>query len=287
MSDVDWSGDLAIRLVEEYRQRPELWDNTNALYRVQTAKYEAWSDMARIFECDITDLRKKLNSIFASHRREKGKIRSGGRSTWFLYPYLRFLPNHLECNSTADCRDEVIVGSANEVQYSNSQTRSEESSENEDDVGDQREETEIMIKQEPVIETYCITADTEHNREPPRRSERPKQRTPVKKYKLTRPLLKRKLVVKENDSLDGRLLETLKLLRKSDLSRKKDECDSFGDYIAISLRKHDERTRSMIKQAINNILFEQEMKKYSNNQYTVVLSEVDENPLVLGDSDDK
>ncbi|KAJ8712026.1 hypothetical protein PYW07_004868 [Mythimna separata] len=287
MSDVDWSGDLAIRLVEEYRQRPELWDNTNALYRVQTAKYEAWSDMARVFECDITDLRKKLNSIFASHRREKGKIRNGGRSTWFLYPYLRFLPNHLDCNSPADNREEVIVGSANEEQYSHSQTRSEESSDNEDDVGDQREETEIMIKQEPVIETYCITTEASHNREPPRRPERPKPRTPVKKYKLTRPLLKRKLVVKENESLDSRLLETLKLLRKSDLSRKKDECDSFGDYIAISLRKHDERTRSMIKQAINNILFEQEMKKYSNNQYTVVLSEVDENPLVLGDSDDK
>lgn len=109
MTEVDWSGDLAIRLVEEYRQRPELWDSSNGLYRVQTAKYEAWSDMARIFQCDITDLRKKLNSIFASHRREKGKIRNGGRSTWFLYPYLRFLPNHLDSNSGADCREEVIV----------------------------------------------------------------------------------------------------------------------------------------------------------------------------------
>lgn len=144
-----------------------------------------------------------------------------------------------------------------------------------------------MIKEEPVIETYCISTELEPSHEPKRRVERSKQRAPLKKYKLTRPLLKRKLVVKENDSLDNRLLETLKLLRKSDLSRKKDECDSFGDYIAISLRKHDERTRSMIKQAINNILFEQEMKKYSSNQYTVVLSEVDENPLVLGDSDDK
>lgn len=142
-----------------------------------------------------------------------------------------------------------------------------------------------MIKQEPVVETYRIS---EHNaRGPKKKLERPKER-PAKTIKLTnRPLLKRK-IVKDNDSLDNRLLETLRLLRKSDLSRKKDECDSFGDYIAISLRKHDERTQSMIKQAINNILFEQEMKKYSTTgQFTVVLSGVDENPLVIGDGDDK
>lgn len=71
------------------------------------------------------------------------------------------------------------------------------------------------------------------------------------------------------------------LNRRQNFYKKKDECDSFGEYIAMSLRKHDERTRSMIKQAINNILFEQEMKKYnaSSSQY-VVISTVDENPLV-------
>lgn len=143
-----------------------------------------------------------------------------------------------------------------------------------------------MIKEEPIIETYCVVG-RENSPERSRKRERAKERTLVKRYKLTRPPLKRKLGIKENEPLDSRLLEILKLLRKSDLSRKKDECDSFGDYIAVSLRKHDERTRSMIKQAINNILFEQEMKKYSANQYTVVLSGVDENPLVIGDGDDK
>uniref|UniRef100_A0A2A4JSL0 MADF domain-containing protein n=1 Tax=Heliothis virescens TaxID=7102 RepID=A0A2A4JSL0_HELVI len=279
MSDVEWSGDLSIRLVEEYRRRPELWDNGHSLYRVQSAKYEAWADIARIFECDIADLRKKLNSIFASYRREKAKIRSGGRSTWFLYSYLRFLPNHLESPSEI----EVIVGTPNDVQISQNpeSARSDESSDDDDD----QEDSHITIKQEPVIETYV--AET-HVTSAKRRA-LPKERLPKRKYRLNRPLLRKKLVKEPDvkDSLDSRLLETLKLLRKSDLSKKKDECDSFGEYIAVSLRKHDERTRSMIKQAINNILFEQEMKKYSTGQYTVVLSGVDENPLVIGDGDDK
>nr|XP_049704665.1 uncharacterized protein LOC126056264 [Helicoverpa armigera] len=280
MSDVEWSGDLSIRLVEEYRQRPELWDNSHNLYRVQTAKYEAWADIARIFECDIADLRKKLNSIFASYRREKAKIRNGGRSTWFLYSYLRFLPNHME--SPHDI--EVIVGTSNDVQISQNpeSARSDESSDDDDD----RDDSRITIKQEPVVETYVPEAHVS----PPRRRALAKERLPKRKYRLnTRPLLKRKLIKEPEvkDTLDSRLLETLKLLRKSDLSKKKDECDSFGEYIAVSLRKHDERTRSMIKQAINNILFEQEMKKYSTGQYTMVLSGVDENPLVIGDGDEK
>lgn len=85
--------------------------------------------------------------------------------------------------------------------------------------------------------------------------------------------------------LDIKLIEALKLLKRSELSKRKDECDTFGEYIATSLRKHDDRTQSMIKQAINNILFEQEMKKYSSGQYTVVLTGMEENPLVLGDQE--
>lgn len=107
MGDVEWTNNLVIRLMKEYAKRPELWDSNNELYRVQTARYEAWSDLGKLFECDIAELRKKLNSIFASHRREKAKVRMGGRSTWFLYPYMKFLPSHLNDSST-DGAIEVI-----------------------------------------------------------------------------------------------------------------------------------------------------------------------------------
>lgn len=273
MGETEWTCESTIRLVDEYRQRPELWDSSHEMYRVQTAKYDAWSQMARIFECDIADLRKKLNSVSASYRREKAKIRNGGHSSWFLYNNLSFLPNHLESHrqSTSTSSD------AQQSQMEREQT-SEDDDDDEDD--EDRGEQEVLIKQEPSIETYDMDEDA------PRDNRTNDVKQPLKRYRLNRPLVKRKLI-KENNSLDSRLLETLRLLRKSDLSRKKDECDSFGEYIAVSLRKHDERTQSMIKQAINNILFEQEMKKYSTGHYTVVLQGVDENPLVLGDQEEK
>lgn len=140
-----------------------------------------------------------------------------------------------------------------------------ESSDNDDTEQNEVVQEEVIIKMEPEFQ-------------------RPKKRfrlTQTHKPRLTKTKVKR--VVKDSSNLDSKVLETLSLLRRSDLTRKKDECDSFGEYIAISLRKHDERTQSMIKQAINNILFEQEMKKYSVGQYAVVISGVDENPLILGD----
>lgn len=52
--------------------------------------------LAHLFSCDITDLRKKLNSLLASHRRERTKVKEGGRSTWFLYPHMKFLQGHVK-----------------------------------------------------------------------------------------------------------------------------------------------------------------------------------------------
>lgn len=123
----------------------------------------------------------------------------------------------------------------------------------------------VMIKEEPEFVEQTL----------------PKIRYICSKPRLTR-VLKRNVA---NESHRPRVLER-KMFKRSEFFKKKDECDSFGEYIAMSLRKHDERTQSMIKQAINNILFEQEMKKYNAGQY-VVISTVDENPLIIGDESDK
>ncbi|XP_059057765.1 uncharacterized protein LOC131851297 [Achroia grisella] len=232
--DTEWTNSLVIKLMEEYRKKPELWDNTHKGYRTFTAKYEAWSDLANTFNCDIPDLRKKLNSIFASHRREKSK-------------------DSKESNKLEDMNDET-------------------SNDNDHEIDDIHEE--ITIKEEPVIQAYKPKTYKYSNSNSMSRSTKVLKRRPVREVPNT------------SNRMDSKILETLRLIKKTGLSRKKDECDSFGEYIADSLRKHDDRTQSMIKQAINNILFEQEMKKFSTNQYEVVITGIDENPLILGDTDD-
>lgn len=53
MAEVEWTNESVIQLVEAYRKLPELWDRTHELHTVQTAKYEAWTSLARLFGCDI------------------------------------------------------------------------------------------------------------------------------------------------------------------------------------------------------------------------------------------
>ncbi|KAH9631120.1 hypothetical protein HF086_008622 [Spodoptera exigua] len=159
-----------------------------------------------------------------------------------------------------------IVTSSN---YATESSSSESSDDNEEEEEKEEEEErtedrvqQVRIKQEPSTSETCSAAVV--------LEEQPSAPAQPKKRKLPRSL----------DALDSKLQEALKILKKSDLSRKKDECDTFGEYIAISLRKHDERTQSMIKQAINNILFKQGLRMYSAGQYTVVLTGDDEKPLV-------
>lgn len=144
------------------------------------------------------------------------------------------------------------------------------------DAVDDDDDSELLIKQEPITEPTppplkksSLFANQKHSR---------RLTTRLKQLPAHRD-------TNQSTHTDSKLIEMLRLLKKSDISKKKDECDSFGEYIATSLRKHDDRTQSMIKQAINNILFEQEMKKYTN--YSVVISP--ENPLdnVIGDDDDE
>lgn len=91
------------------------------------------------------------------------------------------------------------------------------------------------------------------------------------KKKLTRTLKrkpKRVISNKTNDLynsklyVDNRIQEVQTMMNKD--NSKKDDCDTYGEYIASTLRKHNNKTQCLIKQAINNILFEQEMQKYEN-----------------------
>ncbi|KAI5632295.1 alcohol dehydrogenase transcription factor myb/SANT-like domain-containing protein [Phthorimaea operculella] len=251
MGDLEWTNDLVIRLMQEYQKRPELWDASHEMYRVQTLKYETWRELAGLFECDIADLRKKLNSLFASHRREKAKIRAGGKTSWFLYPYMSFLPTHIEADSTP----------SEALQHTNTSTKKrpppvkEVAPASDDDDPDYAAETEfleedeqqpdevLLIKQEPS-QPMMVTVQPIHHG-----SARLKRGRERAKPRLTRPVRRRVLkdphISSASSTLDGRLAEALKLLRRSDLTRRKDECDSFGEYIADSLRKHDDRTHEV------------------------------------------
>lgn len=141
----------------------------------------------------------------------------------------------------------------------------------EDELAQSDYHEQIIIKQEP--EQTIFIKD---------RSPVQQRNTKHSKPRLTRTVKKKFAQPKtayNHSSNDTKILDAIRSLKRVDYKKKRDECDIFGEYIANSLRKHDDRTRSMIKHAINNILFEQEMKRYTTTHYEINMD--NENPLIL------
>lgn len=95
--------------------------------------------------------------------------------------------------------------------------------------------------------------DSEASMPPPSEHARKKKRNNPKK---TQP---------QEDSADIMLAEALEFLQKSSTDIT-DPYSSFGRHIANELRKYDPHTLAYVKNAINNIIFEADIGKYTQQQ---------------------
>lgn len=116
-------------------------------------------------------------------------------------------------------------------------------------------ELDVIVKDEPDL-------DTEGN-----------NLTPAIKYRNRARLTRRAPV--SNSKLDlGTQTSKIMVSNPYQTIDDKEENEIFGEYVVEALKKHDKRTQCLIKHAITNILFEQEMKTYHVN-------EDNDNPLKL------
>lgn len=82
-----WKKQKSIELIECYRKRTVLWDIKNEDYKESVKKFAAWAEIAKIFNTDIYEVRRKMQAILAAFRRERTKA----YSTWFGLEHLTFL----------------------------------------------------------------------------------------------------------------------------------------------------------------------------------------------------
>jgi hypothetical protein len=97
---MDFTDDQIINLINEYEKYPVLWDPNHKFYKLNNKKKDAWDEMASFFNINGEVLKKKMNSVLNSYRRERQKVNSktsgmGANevytSTWFAYNALQFL----------------------------------------------------------------------------------------------------------------------------------------------------------------------------------------------------
>lgn len=111
---MEWSNDLTLQLIELYREKGCLWDPTDNTYKLRNAKADAWNELGVAFKCSAAEVKKKMDSLLASFRRERQRqIKSGAgadevyNSSWFAFKSMVFLMDKFAPRNTQSTIDEV------------------------------------------------------------------------------------------------------------------------------------------------------------------------------------
>ncbi|KAJ8866690.1 hypothetical protein PR048_032551 [Dryococelus australis] len=68
-----------LQLIDIYEENPVLRNPQHGLYYNKVTKHDAWVNLAKQFECSAAEVKKKMDSMLASFRREKAK---GKKECW-------------------------------------------------------------------------------------------------------------------------------------------------------------------------------------------------------------
>lgn len=117
---MDWTDEECLLLIDLLKARPILWDQTNSQYKMAKKKIDYWSEIAKEMNRNVNEVRRKMDSLQASYRRERriegSTNRSGAgtdevfRSKWYAFKAMQFLKDKF---LPRDTRDTIAVSTFN------------------------------------------------------------------------------------------------------------------------------------------------------------------------------
>lgn len=107
---MEWNNESALKLIGFYRERECLWDPTNCEYKNKLKRLDAWREISELLEGNVNDVKKKMESLLTSFRRERqreeNKTGSGAdevyKSTWFAFSSMGFLQDKFAVKKTVN-----------------------------------------------------------------------------------------------------------------------------------------------------------------------------------------
>ncbi|XP_067008993.2 uncharacterized protein [Anabrus simplex] len=231
----EWDHDRIFLLISLYRERPEIWNPQHKHYHLKNKKYNAWIEIANELRSDVDIVKGKMASLLSSFRREKAKlIYARGKSfddaytgNWFAFKHFSFLLDKYKPQEAQNA--ESILQYEEGVDSIKVENMS---------AGQLPEEYDRYFENQVDYHSDSTKAEDFIPPKIPR------------KWKST---------VFEDDT---RTQEVLNVLRSPS---PKDECSTFGEHIAMKMRKFDEKLRAVVMHRINNIVFEAEMQHYDTH----------------------
>lgn len=229
-----WTRKDVLTLIREYEARPFLWDTRNYEYKDKNKNCSAWQDIADVLSMDFHEVQRKMKIILTQYRRENMKVslmqKAGTYSEnekltkWFAYDCLRFI-------------DEVPKRNRRPSFHCTSSSI------------DNKTETRSTDSFEPVAQTFCKVEQPSQSLE--------KQTFETEINRVIKTAVAAVNLSKATSSPTP--VPAIKPVNKTD-SFERDEDTIFGEYITRRLKKiTDARTKCIVHQEINNILFKAEM----------------------------
>ncbi|XP_043279285.1 uncharacterized protein [Venturia canescens] len=254
---MEWDQETCIKLIGEYRNREVLWNPRNLFHYNKIRKEDAWREVSEKFGNDINEVKKKIESLKGSYRREKTRMKKSvgtgkGRnevymSKWFGFEHLHFLEDKDEVRKTLS----NVPTPFNEEEDSSNESRNETF----------REETEIGQNQyfEEVLDEHTLGNENEMS-----------DKEDKKEFKSPKKLA----IKRKKNEEDPRIAKAFGYLEEATVAakQKKDQYSLFGEYIADKLRTFDARSRAVAQHRISNVVFELEMNAFQHPETPLVQS---------------
>lgn len=70
-----WTNDTCLKLIDEYRRHPELWNKRHPFYCHRPKKRAAWELISQRLGCQVEEVRRKMEILQVGLRRERSKVR--------------------------------------------------------------------------------------------------------------------------------------------------------------------------------------------------------------------
>ncbi|GBO10294.1 hypothetical protein AVEN_135557-1 [Araneus ventricosus] len=92
---MEWTREQVLTLIELFRQRPDLWDETRAEFKDKNKKNIAWNEIAEEMKVNKAEAQAKFRNITSQFYREVKKAKrdpgADSKIKWFAYEHLQFL----------------------------------------------------------------------------------------------------------------------------------------------------------------------------------------------------
>ncbi|KAK0161440.1 hypothetical protein PV327_009910 [Microctonus hyperodae] len=234
---MEWCNSVAINLINLYRERECLWNPADDDYKSKFKKTEAWNEISQIMECEVIEVKKKMESLLSSFRRERQKQTEISRvdevfeSTWFAFKHMTFLMDKFTPRKPKNI-EEFFPKSNNEDQEEDSIMDNEQV----DDDTQDKDKQEIEEVSEQV----------------------PEKKTNFKSFK------------RDSYVTNSKIDKAYAILKDTVAMRNiRDDSMIYGEHVASKHRKYSAHTRSVIEHLIGDILFNADMGHYESHVFSL------------------